>query len=410
MKRKYRIKKNFVTLFFIFTIINCVSAQQSQVRWTQKTNFGGSERTHPISFSIGTKGYIGSGGDKNGETMDFWEYNPDTDTWTQKANIGNIARTSAVGFSIGNKGYAGLGSKYPQYNSDFWEYDPKVNIWTKKASYPGTGKVATVGFSIGELGYIGTGSPTFSIGDETKEFWEYNPVNDSWTRKADFGGDVRDRAVGFSIYSKGYIGTGYHNDGTKSISYNDFWEYDPVNNSWTQKADFSGSKRNNAIGFSIGSKGYIGLGYLSLTDFWQYDSESDSWLQIEEFPGEGRLGPTSFSIGNKGYIGMGYSVGDPQATTTFYNDFWEYQDESLSIPNQEYLQKTVKVHPNPATDFINLSLKGIKIIETTIYNTQGKQQFKTSSNSIDISQLYSGIYYLKISTSKGIVTKKIIKN
>ena len=31
---------------------------------------------------------------------------------------------------------------------------------------------------------------------------------DTWTQKADFGGTARDSAVGFSIGSKGYIGTG----------------------------------------------------------------------------------------------------------------------------------------------------------------------------------------------------------
>ena len=44
------------------------------------------------------------------------------------------------------------------------------------------------------------------------------------------------------------------------ISTKDFWEYDPVANTWTQKADFGGAARDSAVGFSIGSKGYIGTG------------------------------------------------------------------------------------------------------------------------------------------------------
>ena len=31
-------------------------------------------------------------------------------------------------------------------------------------------------------------------------------------------------------------------------------------NTWTQKADFGGTARCGAVGFSIGSKGYIGTG------------------------------------------------------------------------------------------------------------------------------------------------------
>src|SRR6266568_4087795 len=79
-------------------------------------------------------------------------------------------------------------------------------------------------------------------------------AQDTWTQKADFAGTARYRAVGFSIGSKGYIGTGTATDGIKK----DFWEYDPTANSWTQKADFGGVARYYSSGFSVSSKGYIG--------------------------------------------------------------------------------------------------------------------------------------------------------
>lgn len=67
----------------------------------------------------------------------------------------------------------------------------------------------------------------------------------------------RKNAVGFSIGSKGYIGTG------KNVEtyFKDLWEYDPLTNSWTQRADFGGGDRENAVGFNVGNKGYIGTGY-----------------------------------------------------------------------------------------------------------------------------------------------------
>ena len=56
----------------------------------------------------------------------------------------------------------------------------------------------------------------------------------------------------------------------------DFWEYDPALNTWTQKADYGGTGRKNAVGFYIGSKGYIGTGWDGMgdsydKDFWEYD-------------------------------------------------------------------------------------------------------------------------------------------
>lgn len=56
------------------------------------------------------------------------------DTWTQKANLGGgDTRVDGVGFSIGDKGYAGTGIDFvSQPTQDFWEYNPATNIWTQK--------------------------------------------------------------------------------------------------------------------------------------------------------------------------------------------------------------------------------------------------------------------------------------
>src|ERR1041384_7930203 len=77
----------------------------------------------------------------------------------------------------------------------------------------------------------------------------------TWTQKADLGGTGRYFPVGFSIGTKGYIGTGYN-----TTYRNDFWEWDQATNVWTQKADFAGTARYAAVGFAIGTKGYIGTG------------------------------------------------------------------------------------------------------------------------------------------------------
>src|SRR3972149_4734414 len=99
-------------------------------------------------------------------------------------------------------------------------------------------------------------------------------AQDTWTQKADFGAAERWSAVGFSIGTKGYIGTGFYNDVTPSY-YKDFWEWDQATNTWTQKTDFGGTARSGAVGFSIGTKGYIGTGVDGVVgytkDFWEGD-------------------------------------------------------------------------------------------------------------------------------------------
>lgn len=277
--------------------------------WTQKPDFGGSARDKAVSFSISSKGYVGTGNDGN-ILNDFWEYNPSTETWTQKQNFGGSARCEAVGFSIGNKGYIGTGNDGNMLN-DFWEYNPSTDTWIPKADFGGGERKGAVGFSIGNKGYIGTGRDVNY--NKRTDFWEYNPSNDTWTQKADFGGSERDNAVGFSIGEKGYIGTAY---------WNDFWEYDPATDTWTQKADFGGTARFGAVGFSIGSKGYIGPGRDAGTfegGLWEYNPTLDIWIQKADFPGLNSCYAIGFSIGEKGYIGTGGNDG-----SKYYKDFWEY--------------------------------------------------------------------------------------
>jgi hypothetical protein len=138
-----------------------------------------------------------------------------------------------------------------------------------------------------------------------------------WNQLNDVSSTGRQAAVGFAIGSKGYIGTGYNG----SNYLNDFWEFDPSTGAWTQKANFSGEARYYATGFSLNGKGYIGTGYAFdyyFKDFWEYDPSQNKWTQKADFGGVGRDYATGFSIGAYGYIGAGFDG------TSDRTDFWKY--------------------------------------------------------------------------------------
>jgi PKD repeat protein len=296
----------------LISFIALCGIANAQNTWTQKANFIGTARQQAVGFSIGSKGYIGTGSDADSLRSDFWEYDTTTNSWTQKANFGGTARSAAVGFSIGTKGYIGTGNDVSGYKQDFWEYDPSTNGWTQKTNFSGTARWGAVSFSIGTKGYIATGYD----GAYKNDFWEYDPSSNAWTQKANFGGTARYFAVGFSIANKGYIGTGTDGNSTQ-----DFWEYDWATNTWTQKANFGGVARSMATGFSIGTKGYIGTGgsAWSYNDFWEYDPSTNTWIQKANFGGTARYSAVGFSIGTKGYIGTGMD-----SLPLFTQDFWEY--------------------------------------------------------------------------------------
>jgi len=335
--------------------------------WTQKTNFGGTARWGASSFSIGNKGYIGTGLDVSGAyTNDFWEYDPLTNAWTQVANFAGTARYMASGFSIENKGYIGTGHDSSSYKKDFWEFDPSSNTWTQKADFGGSARGYSTGLSIGNKGYIGTGHD----GGQLNDFWEYDPITNVWTKKANFGGIGRYGASGFTIGNKGYLGTGYNSsNGYQDPNgyQNDFWEFDPSANTWTQKANFGGNKRTFATAFSIGNKGFFCNGSDYSTGYrnevWQYDPFINVWTQKANFGGTPRIFATGFTIGNKGYLG----TGDDGPKN---NDFWEFD------PGNSYLWSNGETTPT-----ITVTTSGIYSV--TITNSEGCSA--TSSESIKVS-------------------------
>jgi N-acetylneuraminic acid mutarotase len=289
---------------------------------TQKTDFPGGARYGAAGFSIGNKIYMGLGcNNGNFPVRDFWEWDQASNTWTKKADSPTNLTGEAVGFSIGSKGYIGFGNDLNDgVTNDFWEYDPSTNSWTQKTSVPfNVARASAVGFSIGTKGYIGTGYVNDGFSSSyLRDFWEWDQATDVWTQKADFPGNARAGAVGFSIGIKGYIGTGGNGD-----SYlKDFWEWDQATDAWMQKADLPGNGRAGAVGFSIGNKGYIGTGInenLS-KDFWEWDQMNNVWTQKNSFAGNARSSAVGVSIGNKGYIATGFG-GNPQ---NYLQDLWEY--------------------------------------------------------------------------------------
>lgn len=390
----------------IFEIAN------AQGTWTQKANFGGLAKQGAVGFSIGNKGYIGTGADNNGNSKDFWEWDQATNVWTQKADFGGTERTYAVGFSIGIKGYIGTGATYNAVVlQDFWEWDQATNIWTQKANFVGQPRNEAIGFSIGTKGYIGTGNLGQSF---TNDFWEWDGDTSSatyniWTQKVNFGGSARQGAVGFSIGTKGYIGTGHD---FSNVLYDDFWEWDQATNLWTQKTNVGGPLREMAVGFSIGTKGYIGTGsdgYNAMyDDFWEWDQTSNTWAQKTNFGGIGRWAAVGFSIGTKGYIGTGSDFG---SSSSFTQDFWEYCDtcEIAGIKDLNY-SVNISIYPNPFFSVANIqSSKFLKNATLTVYNSSGQLQKQIKNIygqtiTFNRDNLTQGLYYLQLTEDNKIFT------
>lgn len=190
--------------------------------------------------------------------------------------------------------------------------------WFKKADYNQSARTAAVGFSIGSGGYIGTGydSSTFK-----RNFSVYIQSTDTWTAISSMGGVTgsglsRDAASSFVIGTKAYVCCGQ-----SSNPFNlDCWEYDAGADIWTQKANFAGTARRSAVGFELGGNGYIACGQ-DITgfknDLWMYNVASNTWTAKASYPGTPRRLPVAFTIGTKAYVGTGDDG-------VFKGDFFKY--------------------------------------------------------------------------------------
>jgi len=360
-------------------------AQRTADSWVPKANFGGLGRYNAVGFSIGSKGYVGTGWNGS-HSQDWWEWDQASNIWTQKANFPGTGRDMASGFSIGTRGYIAMGyDGSAPHNTDLWEYNPNNNTWTAKTSFIGTARWSAACFSIGAKGYLGTGYD----GTQTNGFWAWDQSTNAWTQLAAYGGPGRSAAVGFSIGNKGYIGTG----GNGASAFQDFWEYDPGTNAWASRASFPGTARIGASGFSIGTKGYIGAGgsvagTVYYKDFWEWDQASNTWNQKADFGGTARYDAVGFAIGNKGYIGTGYDG------TNNTQDFWEYTPT---------LTATISAQTNVSCNGGNngsatVSANGGFLPYTYTWSTVPAQASATATN------LTAGIYSVTISDCSSIAT------
>jgi N-acetylneuraminic acid mutarotase len=236
--------------------------------------------------------------------------------------------------------------------------------WSQRASLPADGRASGIRFTIDGIAYVGGGWSASSL-DTYNDLWAYNPVNDTWTQKADLP-VVRLNAISFAIGGKGYFGTGQSQGGAGYN--NDFYEYDPANDTWTQRTSIPGGVRGGAFAFTMGNKAYVGGGINSTTGggwpglamLQEYDPAIDQWIEKAMYPGSYRNNSASFTVNGMGYVAGGWSVGGGVFAQVYqYDPALDQWSQKTSLPNARggatafalngngYLIGGASVFPNP---------------------------------------------------------------
>lgn len=185
--------------------------------------------------------------------------------------------------------------------------------WSQRTSVPAIGRHRGTACAVAMRGYVGMGHINAITDIIYDDWWEYDPSSNSWTQKASFPPGPRMHPTSFSIGNYAYVGTGRD---AAYVERNDLWRYDPGTNSWAPMASMPSAGRRGAVAFSVGGMGYIGTGTYT-SDFWKYNPITNSWSGIPPYPGGGRISSVAFAIGDKGYVGTGDNGGPT-------GDFYEY--------------------------------------------------------------------------------------
>ena len=87
---------------------------------------------------------------------------------------------------------------------------------------------------------------------------------------------------------------------------------------------------------------------------------------------------------------------------------------TVEVVSIEELASQFNIYPNPAKDFVKLSVNSCQLSAVRVYNTLGMlvEEIEVNANEVEIntSDYNSGVYFINIETENGNVTKKFIKN
>ena len=269
--------------------------------------------------------------------------------WFQKSDFSGISRTDAVSFNVGTNAYIATGFDGINLLDDIWQYNITADTWTQIASVPGNNakRRDAVAFVIDTDVFIGTGNSataTVEISPLEKPKPQRNfVVFHTTTNTFGWGGRQPDsmpdwerhKAIAFSIGRKGYVGLG-----TRTNPVNDVWEYtldaDTSGNpgyAWRIVANFPGGRRTEAVAAVLAGKAYIGTG-LDENGNYKNDLYSfhpvDGWASIGFMPeGTARANGVAFSL-SYAKKSVNYNmifVGTGRNATTLLNDFYAFDIE-----------------------------------------------------------------------------------
>src|SRR5690554_1886239 len=197
--------------------------------------------------------------------------------------------------------------------------------------------------------------------------------------------------------------------------------FENISGTWTQIGSrIIGEAANDSSGISISlsSNGnVVAIGASGNDDAGNfsghvrvYQNTSNSWSQVGiDIDGEDPSDYLGESVSISG-SGSTLIVGATTPTTTATKiGYAKVYDLSGVLSSDKFTKAIFTIYPNPATDVLNIELQDDATIENVIiYNNLGQKIKTIKQNTIDVSTLAKGLYFVEVTTNQGKASKKVI--
>jgi N-acetylneuraminic acid mutarotase len=389
----------------LLLILSGITVFAHSQNWMQLSDFPGGARDDGTAFTIGDSVFCGTGFKAGaGCTSDFYSFDTGTNNWTTIASLpSGKERQYSCGFSNDSEGFVFGGiDAFGNELNDLWKYAPSLNAWTPMTSRPGAGIYGAAHFVVNGKAYIiggSNGSTTAS-----SEVWEYDMPTDSWTQKNNLPFNGGFRASGCQANNKGYLLFGRDLNG---VHRKHLYEYDDSLDSWTQISSFPDTGRIYAAMQSISNELIVFGGVDSLNnhygELWTYNLSSGPWTQKNSIPSFDRKGGMCFAAGNSFFYTCGIDQSNNRIKETWRVDLF------VGI-REENNDTDLTIYPNPAKDRVKITLSEKGSFSYSITNLMGEivQEGEVLGDEIQLKDISTGIYQVKITGSKKNLTKRLV--
>lgn len=239
--------------------------------------------------------------------------------WVQVASLPNAfnATHHSFGFALDGMGYLVSGGSAAGAREDFYQYDPVADTWTELDAFPGGARAFAIGDTWDGKAYFGFGTDGST---DLNDLWVFDPADMSWTELASCPCTARTHPAFIAQNGKVFLGMG----GSAQGNLNDWWEYDMATDTWSQKENFPAAPRHHPFQFGIDEFVYAGFGHgngFISNEWYRFDPATDTWFQMATLPAEGRVAGTQFS-----HNGIGYALsgdGDDHFSMAT-GEFWAF--------------------------------------------------------------------------------------